>query len=274
MKEILLPELLILQLKILDSVDQYCRANGIDYFLLGGSCLGAVRHKGYIPWDDDIDIGMTRPNYERFIHRFNNDKERCNHLKVFAPELDWNYYAPYANVCDTRTVLYEGDTGHNGFDVGVKIDVFPIDGIPSGIDEYRKEKKVIRKLWNVLYEKRKNKEIDECVKSEKKGPIFFKRLLIAMVPYSVIQRIIRLIALSNPFEKSDYAVEIVFPWERDVMCKKSVFEDLIEASFENLSVFIMRDYDQYLSLKYGDYMTFPPEEQRVGHHHFKAYWKD
>lgn len=265
MKEIQIPELLQLQLDILSSIDSYCRKKNIPYFLTGGTCIGAVRHQGYIPWDDDIDIGMTRPNYDRFIREYNEGLDKDKNLKVYAPELDWNYYAPYANICDTRTVLYEGANGHHGIEIGVKIDLFPIDGIPSSVKAFRREKKILNELWLALYHKRREK-----VDNDKEG---LRNKFWSLFSYKAIQKMIRKIALSNKYEKSQYAIDVIFPWKRDVMCEREVYEDLIETRFENLNVFIMRNYDRYLSLKYGDYMKLPPEEQRVPHHGFKAYWK-
>lgn len=272
MKKIEIDELLQLQLDILKSVDEYCRRNDIKYFLTSGTCIGAVRHGGYIPWDDDIDIGMTRPHYERFVREFNQDKKKNQSLRVFAPELNWNYYAPYANVCDVRTILDEGANGHRADEIGVKIDVFPIDGIPSEIDEYRREKKEITRLWNILYYKRR--KLSGLHNKIKLTKSIVRKLQYSCYTYESIQKKFRDVALSNNYEDSKYAIDVVFPWGRDVMCEKEVYEDLIETKFENIDVFIMRNYDRYLSLKYGDYMQLPPVEQRRPHHDFIAYWKD
>ena len=148
MKQLTIKELLQVQLDILRDVDAFCRQNQIDYFLVGGTGIGAVRHGGYIPWDDDIDIGMTRPNYDRFLSSFNGN---YSNLELYAPEIDLNYYAPYANVCDNRTLLFEGANGHRKDKIGVKIDIFPFDGVPGDeltFDKLRTEsRKLSGKLW-------------------------------------------------------------------------------------------------------------------------------
>ena len=273
MREIPFAVLLDLQLEILSSIDYYCRKRGIDYFLTGGSCIGAVRHKGYIPWDDDIDIGMTRPNYDQFINGFNKEIDEHPNLKVFAPELNWDYYAPYANVCDIRTILDEGTNGHNGIDIGVKVDVFPVDGIPSDLTSFQAEKKKMRRLWNMLYLKRLIINKDEHSFIWRMN-MWVKKALLSIISYERIQKKIKELAISNKFEESSYAIDVVFPWKRDVMCEKEVYEDLIDVDFEQLKVKIVKNYDRYLSLKYGDYLKLPPENERMCHHHFKAYWKD
>ena len=89
MKAILPEELNVIQLDILDDIHQFCVNNNIRYSLAFGSLIGAIRHHGYIPWDDDIDIMMPRPDYDVFINSFNG---AYKHLVVAAPELDWNYY--------------------------------------------------------------------------------------------------------------------------------------------------------------------------------------
>lgn len=271
MKEISVEELLKLQVEILEKVDRYCRANSIPYTVFGGTCIGAVRHKGYIPWDDDIDIAMTRPNYERFIRSFNGKVEN---LELFAPELNWNYYAPYANVCDTRTILDEGVNGHNGMKIGVKIDVFPIDGVSSDIEEYHNEKKIFAQLWDKMYIKRVILPL--MWKKNKRSALLFviRRLLLLKESYASLQKNARDLVTNQPYEKSEYVDLRCIPWPHDSRVKREVFEEYHDTQFENITVLVIKRYDDYLTQSYGEYMKLPPEEQRKPHHHFKAYWKD
>lgn len=271
MKEMMLSDVLSLQLSILQRVDRFCRENSIPYTVDGGTCIGAVRHHGYIPWDDDIDIAMTRPNYERFIRSFNGYD---NNLEVYAPELNWNYYAPYANVCDKRTILVEGSNGHNGMDIGVKIDVFPIDGVASDINEYHRNNRRIAFLWNALYIKRAVLEKTKYSCRSMYIKFLIKRAILSFISYASIQKSIRRLALKHPFENSEFVEDFIFPWPHDVRCPRRAFEDYMDVPFENISVSIIKGYDEYLSRLYGDYMTLPPEEKRVAHHGFKAYWKE
>ena len=126
MREITTSELKELQLSILDSVDRFCRENGIHYWLDCGTLLGAIRHNGYIPWDDDIDIGMLRPDFNRFIREFHTEGNRYT---AHCVENDSNFCYPYAKVLDNNTVLYEPD--QNGNKIAVNIDVFVYDNAPD-----------------------------------------------------------------------------------------------------------------------------------------------
>ena len=269
MKEIDIEELKRVQLEILLKVDEFCTKNGIEYSLDSGTLLGAIRHKGYIPWDDDIDIIMTRPNYERFLNSFNN---YCDYLKVYSPEIDWRFYAPYANVCDERTVLYEHGTGHNGIEMGVKIDVFPIDGSPSNYNDYIRVYNKIAKLNAALIAKRK-------VLSE--VPLHRLRYICALIcrkiyyfnkSYSDIQKEIHELATSVPFSSNSNATQLVYVFY-PLYFDKPIFNNYINVEFEGHSLKAIEEYDTYLKCMYGDYMQLPPEDQRVYNHGFKAYWK-
>lgn len=270
MKELTTDELLRLQLEILHKVDVFCRERSIQYTVFGGTAIGAVRHKGYIPWDDDIDIAMTRPNYDRFIHSFNG---KVSNLEVIAPELNWNYYATYANVCDVRTILDEGINGHLGMNIGVKIDVFPIDSVSSNIMDYHNDKKYFGVLWDLLYVKRIN--IALLMRSNKKAAVlaFLKRLRYSNRSYESIQKEIRQYLTRYPFEETEYVDLKCFPWPTDSKCKREIFEDYEDIQFEDLKVSIIKEYDEYLTKSYGDYMKLPPIEKRVPHHGFTAWWK-
>lgn len=272
MKELTIQEIKRLQLEILIKVDEFCKKNNIEYFLDFGTALGAIRHKGYIPWDDDIDIALTRPNYERLVRSFNGFDDN---LQLFAPELNLKYYASFANISDKRTILDEGANGHRGFDLGVKIDIFPIDGTSSNARKSIRRHQIMRIVSNVMSRKRR---IMPLVWKTNKINFFtclIVRTLTCFISYENMQRIVRCIALHYKYEKSDYACDIVNPaYKRVARCHREVFDECIDIEFEGHSVRILKRYDEYLKAIYGDYMQLPPEEKRIPHHGFTAYWKD
>lgn len=266
MKKINIEELKELQLQILVQVDKYCRSRKIEYFIGYGTLIGAVRHGGYIPWDDDIDICMTRPNYDKFIKSFNG---AYRHLEVYAPELNWEYYAPYANVCDKRTILNEGKNSHRGIRIGVKIDIFPIDGVPSDIESYRRLRKRIYRIWSCLCAKRNALSSNNW---KRKIVVIIRRIISFPYSYAFLQRCICKLSTANKFEASDYVDRIVFLDLAETRCCKSVFEQYIDIEFEGYSLRTIKEYDFYLRKIYGDYMQLPPKEEQVMRHNFEAYW--
>ena len=139
MKKLSVKELREFQIGILDVVDEFCRKNNINYWLDSGTLLGAVRHGGYIPWDDDIDLGMLRGDYEKFAEMFNKENDRFKFVDI---ETDRNFYCAYGKVLDTATVLKDGH-----MDSHINIDIFifgpnpdkisiPL-AVPSGIFVFR-----------------------------------------------------------------------------------------------------------------------------------------
>ena len=138
-------ELKSLMLSILKDVDTFCRTNNIRYFLTYGTLIGAVRHKGFIPWDDDVDICMPRPDYMRFMKEYNHEYYKA-YCAEFTP--GWDHFI--AKVCDDRTIIDEG----HGDKCGVYIDVFPLDGWPKGeiskLIHYRRVLFYLR-IWSSLH---------------------------------------------------------------------------------------------------------------------------
>ncbi len=272
MKEIPLEEIKQLQLDIVVQIDRFCRKNGIHYFLDGGTGIGAARHKGYIPWDDDIDIAMTRPNYEKFIHSFNG---AIKHLYVCAPELDWNYYATYANVCDNRTVLSEGANGHMGQNLGIKIDIFPIDGTMDNYRHSLMRHKFLKFLTQLMSRKRRDMSLVWRTDKWKFFTCLVVRTLVCWLNYATLQKWVHHIATKYPFETSNYAYDVVNPvYKRPVHCTRETYDEYIDVPFEHVTLMTLKAYDTYLTDLFGDYMQLPPEEKRVPHHDFTAYWKD
>lgn len=260
MKLISLDELKIIQLDLLQKTADFCEKNGLRYFLCGGTLIGAIRHKGYIPWDDDIDIAMPRPDYEMFVKTFNNPE---NYYQVASLETDTNYSYSFAKVFDNRTVLKEL---HYLGDIGVYIDIFPADGV--------KEVSQIRKIM-LLHKFLNTKRANYYKRSVLKMIInTFGKLL--LLPFSAHQIAIWMDneARRYAFGSLPMAGVIVNPLGLGEMIDKSVFDSDIYQEFEGRKYRIPIGYDKWLRSIYGDYMQLPPVEHRVTHHTFEAWWKD
>lgn len=269
MKKIELDELKRLQLDILIAVHNFCKENDIKYSLAYGTLIGAIRHKGYIPWDDDIDIMMPRNDYNRFIQSFNGT---FKHLSVLAPELNLNYYAPYANVFDNRTLLKEGRNNHGKLIIGVKIDVFPMDYVSEIHDEYEKQILLSKKLNFALWVKRLSLGNLILKKPMQALKVLLWRLRYLFNTYATIQK--RIIYNSRLCSQSSFVTNVVYPDIYERKCNKRILNEFENILFEGKEVTIIKEYDIYLKNIYGDYMQLPPVEKRVPLHNFEAYWID
>lgn len=263
MKRIEIDEIRKIQLSIMDRIDAFCKEKGLRYSLAGGSLIGAVRHKGYIPWDDDIDIVMPRPDYEVFIKDF-----RCLYpdLTVQTVQSDETYNRLFAKVYDNRTEIIEPLLR-----TGVYVDIFIVDGISSPEEmenrckEYAYEQYLLGKVTK-FFEFQQHKWFLRI-------KYYVKRLLYPSRA-KLIERYERLWK-QYPFETSKYAgvLNTVYGtkecMETDVFCHYS--RDLL---FEGRHYMHVTRYHDYLTNLYGDYMTPPPPEQRVSHHEPNVFWKD
>ena len=264
MKTIKTEDLKGIQLDILNDIHQYCIANNIRYSIAYGTLLGAVRHKGYIPWDDDIDIMMPREDYERFIKTYGNSIYRIADLSN-NPE----YGLPFAKVEDYRTIMDEYVEGKTVY--GVYVDVFPVDNVPDNIF---KRKYFYWKVscWGVLYNLK-------TVKTQKGRNIIKNIMLVAshLVLHFVSKRYIAYkiseMATTYVHNDTDYMGVVAVPDVYIDYVPSRFFDDYVELPFETLIVKAIKAYDKDLKAAYGDYMQLPPVEKRVSHHVFNAYWK-
>lgn len=266
MREISSEEMRKIQLRILDVVTEFCDEHKIDYWLDSGTLLGAIRHKGFIPWDDDIDLGMLRPDYDKFIRSFNLKNDR---YKAYSVENNENFYYPYLKVLDTQTVLYEMYENKNP--ISVNIDVFIYDNAPDDDAETEKMFKIRDKYtaWNRrrIYPK------------EKMSGSLFRRLsaraikeLIKVFPKNYFVK--KIVSNSKKYVECETERVGNFTAISRVACSREVFREFTEAEFEGKTYKIPIGYDEWLTAFYGDYMQLPPEEKRKSTHSVKAYYKD
>lgn len=253
-------ELKQIQIEMLRKFIKICKNNNIMYFLLGGSCLGAVRHKGFIPWDDDIDVGIPRPDYDRFLQIAQEQLPKNIFLQTF--ETDKNYAQNYAKLRRSDTTFIETASKNLDINHGIYIDIFPLDGASKSNRKVSFDFFRIRMLTYKIY---------EAYQLEKKLSI--KAVLLKMVNLFYAPTIRKAILKKDkiikhyPYESSSIIANWCGAWGKKEIMPKSIFADGTTASFENIEVVIPKEYDQYLTTMYGDYMQLPPEEKRVSHHY-------
>ncbi len=251
-------ELRSIQMAILDSIHEFCQREEITYFLSSGTLIGAVRHKGYIPWDDDIDLYMPRDSYDRFINSYSCESGK---YRVIDPHTEQNYYYTFAKVVDTTTLMIETETP--GYEIGVYIDIFPVDYISDDLEERTN----VFKRKHLLY------KIRRC-KISHNNPLYSK---FAYVVYKHWPRSLK--SLNNEIEhlitsckKSSTVCNLTEAGPKIGGCfPAKCIESDVDIEFEGKLYKTMVGYKEYLTKTYGDYMTLPPEDKRV-HHDFEAYW--
>lgn len=265
MKELSLQEMKDIELEILLTFHSFCVENNIKYFLSHGTLLGAVRYKKFIPWDDDVDVLVPREDYNRIIKLF-QDNER---YRLFAYEKNSNYRFPYAKLCDMTTL--KAETGfNNGLELGLDMDIFPLDSWDNDLETAKKE---VRSLSNARLclglAKLRKPDSANPIKRVIKG---FVMLFCKMLGSEYFVKKIINESQKNQNKSSAYLGNKA--WcvygEKDII-PASVFEDSVEIEFEGQKFPAPKDYDKYLTCLYGDYLPEPPKEKQKTHHLFKAY---
>lgn len=262
-------------LEILKKVHDFCLTNGIRYSLAYGTLIGAIRHKGFIPWDDDIDIIMPRPDYDRFCSTF-----QVEGLSLLS-EKNSDYYLNYCRVFDTvhtgSTTLLPIAKDYTG---GVWIDVFPADGVSDDKEEFVHNVNVIKKNWMLQLRYRYSLATLRDIARTCSFKDFLILLAIKLSGQGRKQLdrnndIIRRNAVRLTFGSTSHwsQLAVLDDGARNYQLLED-FEETIDAPFEGHTFKIMKGYDRVLRNIYGDYFQLPPENQRQPKHsHIKLYWK-
>lgn len=254
-----------IQLDILENIHSFCIAGGIKYSLACGTMLGAVRHKGYIPWDDDIDIYLLREDYNKLIKSF---PETYNeYYKLASLERDNEWDRPLAKAYDSRTILKENTTSKKN--IGVNIDIFPIDATPNEYEEWQKYNKKRLLLQRIFALKFVNFKKDRVW--YKNLTLLFVRILLSFVSKRHLAIYLNKYSQKYNETNSCYVFENIQGIKLKRRFKKEIFDHIIDIPFENRIFKGFKNYDEYLSNAYGDYMKLPPVDKRVTHHDFEAY---
>jgi len=250
--------------RVMDAVDAFCLEHGLLYHLAYGSLLGAIRHNGFIPWDDDIDIWMPRPDYEYFKNHFKHE-----YYKFISADVCDGYPLDYAKVHDSRTVVVEekGD-GEWGF----FIDIFPLDGIPSlkrGHHMFERARILRRLSANQRFTYKY--KVDRASSIQKNTAIIIGKIIHPFITLRGVLKLLDNINKHYSFAESEYCGDLC---SRERIYRRIDIIPTIIWHFEGRKFLVPKNYDEILRIVYGNYMELPPVEKRVSNHGIKAYWKE
>lgn len=256
-------------LVVLKKIITICKENDISYTVGYGTLLGTIRHKGFIPWDDDCDIVMLRPEYDRFVQYCNDHQETLKPYKLLNRFNTPHYPFGISRLSNMDYYMIREDGGKT--DMGIFVDIYPYDGY--GVDLSMAEK---RRKKNKYYTRMATyAALPHYVPSQRKLTGIIRR------PAYTLAKVKGLAYYLDKMEKSrnrfSYAnSELVncLTWGSDRATLKRCYMDLMTGEFEGIQVSIPRDYDLVLKTHYGDYMKLPPEEARKESHGYKIYRKE
>lgn len=251
-------------MRTMNYIDSICKENNIEYSLAYGTLIGTVRHKGFIPWDDDIDIMLPRVDYDRLV-KLIRDKNNPGYLVINTD----NAYFPWTKIVDTSTYVIEPNDYHIK-DYGLWVDIFPLDEMPApDSKEWKSMIKKLNLLKRLMLGRAVSYKYSNNLSGLEKFKFLFAKTVLMIMPINFYGKLWTKIASKYNGQQTGYMGYAYF----DEPMKAEYFKEHTDASYEKETYRIIKGYDGYLTSIYGDYMKLPPEEQQKTNHHFKAYKK-
>ena len=259
MEELTLKEIQEYSLKVLLHVHEFCVERGISYTLAYGTLIGAVRHKGFIPWDDDIDIIMTRNNFERFVREYESDAD----FRLVAP-YDNKSYIAFARVCDCKDTLVACRTPWSAYTTGVWVDIFPMDSIDDDEQRHKLRYETIHKHWQQLSIPRGAKARFSSMWGLKGNIKILAKKLMSLGGLGLRKKVAAYADMiwDKAYDNSDHCAQLACCDEYGYY-DKADFKEYTTLEFEGRQLMAITQYDKVLRQLYGDYMQLPPERSRV-----------
>jgi lipopolysaccharide cholinephosphotransferase len=243
-------------LEILDEFVRICDKHNLVYFMVGGTFLGAVRHSGFIPWDDDMDLGMPRSDYEKFIEIAKKELNKKYYLDCFQTNED--YHLPYAKIKKNKTVFDEERTHHLNNHKGIFIDIFPLDNVKENNLNLKIRAIMALSITDAVAYKLKIKKLKEL-----KHPII--SFLLSVYTRKYLMKIQKRIVTYCHDDNSKYMCDIGagYGYRKELILREEVLP-VKKMKFENKEYSVPKT-DTHLKQLYGDYMKLPPKEKRKTH---------
>ena len=260
------------QLSILKAFHDICKRNGLRYSLYAGTLIGALRHQGFIPWDDDIDVAMVREDYEKLFAVYDSS-EHSDYHKLYDSRVVKEFHFPFMKLADTRTIQQSPGKEDKLIELGLHIDIFAIDGLPRNRFLALCHLKLLRLL-------RHCDELSFLSLGVRKRSVM-KRLIILLFKVfsfgakpALWHRLHNWLAARYRVTESRWAGNTVWGYAERELVPVQCYEGEQIVTFENEQFCAFGDADTYLRTVYGDYMTPPPAEFQTGNHVVASYMEE